>query len=49
MAWNNDAKPSQDTTILLKEDGSFLLQENLDKIVISYGAGSWTNDSKNLT
>ncbi len=46
MAWTNETKPSQVTIFLLKEDGDFLLQENGDKIVISYGAGSWTNESK---
>ena len=46
MAWINETKPSQVTTFLLQENGDFLLQENGDKIVISYGAGSWTNESK---
>ena len=49
MAWNNDQKPSQVTTFLLLENGDFLLQEDADKIIVSAGAGSWSNDSKNLT
>ena len=48
MPWENEQKPSQDTSFLLKEDGDFLLQETGDKLVISYGAGAWTNESKNL-
>ena len=30
----------------MQENGDFLLQESGDKIVLSYGAGAWTNESK---
>jgi len=46
MSWSNEQKPSQVDTYLLKEDGDFLLLESGDKIILTNGAGSWTNDSK---
>jgi len=46
MAWTNKAKPSTTTTYLLLEDGGFLLQENGDKLILDYGAGTWGNKSK---
>jgi len=46
MAWINRTKPSADTSYLLTELGGFLLQENGDELVISYGSGAWSNGYK---
>lgn len=54
MAWTNQSKNILQTSYLKKEDGDYLLQENGDKIVLSYGwqnssknSSSWTNGTKN--
>jgi len=41
MAWSERTRQSHSIQYLLLESGDFILQENNDKIVISYGDLEW--------
>lgn len=55
MSYTNTTKPDTEDSFLKMEDGFYLLQENGDKIVLTYGieytnttkpTGSYTNTTK---
>ena len=45
MSWANATKPIMEDSYLKMEDGYYLLQENGDRIVLSYGI-EYTNATK---
>ena len=48
MTWDKRVRKTRIETHLLLESGDYLLQENGDKILLSYGEGDW-NERVRLT
>jgi len=46
MSWSERTRKGYVVTYLLKEDSGFLLQENGDKLVLSYGDGDWNKRTR---